>query len=38
MRLMEGLKGIYPNEEKRREWILKEMLYMIDISEKIFLS
>ena len=27
LRLMDGLKMKYPNEEKRRKWILEEMLY-----------
>jgi hypothetical protein len=33
-RLMDGLKMEYPNKEKRRKYILEEMLYMVDISDK----
>ena len=33
MRLMKGLRGKIPNEEKRRKWILEEMLYMVEIDK-----
>ena len=33
LKLMEGLKYKYPNEEKRRKWILEEMLYMVEIDK-----
>ena len=33
-RLMSGLEEVIPNEDKRKKWILEEMLYMCDISIK----
>ena len=34
LRLMEGLAGWEPDEEKRRKHILEKMLFMVEISEK----
>ena len=34
LRLMEGLKEQFPNEKERKQHILEEQLYMIDINEK----
>ena len=35
LRLMEGLEYEFPNdEEKKRKWILENMLFMIDVNEK----
>lgn len=33
-RLMKGLSTKISNEEERRKWILEEMLYMVEISDK----
>jgi 16S rRNA G966 N2-methylase RsmD len=33
MRLMEGLKYVIKDEEERRRWILKNMLYMVELDK-----